>query len=315
MTSESTPSRSAFVSARTLGVVAVALALCAAMTVWHSVRRAGRRPGGTPRGIVALSPALTDLLFQMGAGEQVVGIASYSHLPAGQTRPVVGDYLRVDREQILRLNPAVIVTQNDHELLRQLENDHHIRVERIAIETVDDVRAALVRLDGIAGGDGGAKRVRRMDADLAAVRAAVADCPRRRVLLTMGRDPIQPIGRGTFLDDLLAIAGGTNVMSVRGYPPRFNDEQIAALRPEVIVDIADALVGSPEAALRARQEAWNSLGDVPAVREGRVYVLNDATITIPDARLGATAGKLARAIHSEAFAIGATRPNEAGGRP
>ncbi|MDD4892199.1 MAG: hypothetical protein PHU85_19940, partial [Phycisphaerae bacterium] len=158
-----------YVSVRGLAIVALALTIVAAGVVAYSVRRTislrSQRPAA-PKGIIALSPALTDLLFQMGAGDQVIGVAGYSHLPPGQSRPIVGDYLRGGREQILRLRPAVVVTQFDNELLRQLERDEHIRVERMPIETLADIRRALLELDRIAGGDGGAKLTRQIDRQL-----------------------------------------------------------------------------------------------------------------------------------------------------
>ncbi len=126
------------------------------------------------------------------------------------------------------------------------------------------------------------------------------------VLLVTGRDPIYAVGRDTFLDELLTVAGGRNVAADAGfvrYDAALNDEQVTRLAPEVIIEVAADLERPGPEELARRQRAWRNL-DVPAVRAGRVVVLADPSITIPGAHVGRTAMLFARAIHPEAFAAG-----------
>ncbi len=302
--------RGGYVTVRALAIFAVAAALLAAGVAGVSIYR-GRSLKPRREGIISLSPALTDMLFRIGAGEQVTGVSEFTHLPDGVKRPVVGDAMRINRELILWLRPrAILIQQQPTDVLKLLASDDGIPVEPFRIEMLEDLRAALRRLDAIAGTDGSGAVIADIDGRFDAVRRGVAGRNRPTVLLAIGRDPVMAAGRGTFLDELIEIAGGRNVVKL-GHYTSLNDEQVAQLAPQIIIDVVeDAWAGDADK-VAERQRVWAKLA-VPAVRAGRVHVLPDSTVTIPGAHVGRTARKLAELIHPDielpADPAPATRP-------
>lgn len=313
-----------YISMRMLVVVTCCLVVAAGIIVGVSLHR-GRSSEGehaatmpsageqaasnTQRGVIGLSPALCSLLFQVGAGDALVGVSSFFEQPPGFNLPVVGDNQRINREHALRLRPRVIVYQQDQtDTLRQLNKDG-VALEQFKIETIEDIKSAMRRLVEIAGvGDAG-PAIGRLEADLASARNAVADRPRRRVLLTMGR---YPIGRGTFLDECLTIAGGENVMEFTGYgsnphtAEQFYRLARGPLAPEVIIDMVEHPVGQADIAIH--KAAWAVFEAIPP---DRIHLVYDLSLTVPDGGVGRSALTLARLVHPEAFAS-ASQPDEPG---
>jgi iron complex transport system substrate-binding protein len=142
-----------------------------------------------------------------------------------------------------------------------------------------------------------------INATLNDVRRQVAGRDRPRVLLTINDEP-RGVGPGTFLDELITIAGGRNVIDfgAGGYPI-LNRELILRLQPEVIIDVvaSPTLLDRNAKTMIDRRSKWNRMGGVPAVENGRVYVVQDRLITIPGTHVGETGDKLARLIHPQAF--------------
>jgi iron complex transport system substrate-binding protein len=311
--------RCGYISLRALGVMSVALAAAAVAVVAVSLYRGAREPASTTqpanrltvRGapspaagdirIVSLAPAVTDMLFKISAGDKVVAISRWC--PEGIDRPRVGDQQSVSVEQVLGLDPDVILVQQDMTpRLRKLA-DAGIRVMDCRINTLGDVLSLLPRLGELTGSPAADRMLAEIRSTLADVRERVPGRDRPRVLLTINDEP-RAVAPGTFLDELIAIAGGENVIDFgHGGYPILNRELIIRLAPEVIIDI----VASPRPLDRnapvmiERRSKWQRMGGVPAVENGRVYVVQDRLITIPGTHIGETARKLARFIHPRAF--------------
>ena len=261
----------------------------------------GDRDAGGIR-IVSFSPALTDLLYDIGLGDHVVGVTRYCMPPAGCAPRVVGDRANVRAEPILSVRPDVLLIQqnpDDFGVLRGLAPD--LRIEHVRIETLADIAAAVERIALIAGrGDLGRRRKAEFQADLDAVRTRVAGMKPKSVLFVTGYDPPSTGGRGTFVDEMIGLAGGTNAASARGYAgwKKLNRENILAMKPEVLVCQVP-----PGDQARAR-EYWQTLDDLPAVRDREVFLVTDRRWTIPSMRSAELAGKLAEMIHGDRSSAG-----------
>jgi ABC-type Fe3+-hydroxamate transport system substrate-binding protein len=129
--------------------------------------------------------------------------------------------------------------------------------------------------------------------------------PRPKVLLILGRSPealtgMVAVGRDSYLNDLITIAGGINVLDEPGGPPypRISLENVLHLKPDVIVDVIDL---SATAAVRARRadasrELWRHFRTIPAVRSGRVYADAVDALVVPGPRVVDAAEWLAERI-------------------
>jgi iron complex transport system substrate-binding protein len=277
---------------------------CVLLVVLAAATAAGAAP---PSRIVSLVPAVTETLFAIGAGPQVVGVSSYDREPPEVRRlPRVGALMDPDLERILTLRPDLVVAYaSQHDLRSQLA--------RAGIDTFSYVHAGLAqvfetieRLGTATGQVDGARVVSaRLRQQLDEIGRRVTGRPRPSVLLVIGREPlslrnIYASGGHGFLHDLLERAGGDNVLAdVARESLQVSTEQVLARRPDVIVELrADAM---DDEALASERAAWSSLGIVPAVRSGRVHLLTGQELVIPGPRVGAAAERLSRALHPDAW--------------
>ena len=254
--------------------------------------------------IVSLVPAVTEMLFAVGAGPHVVGVSSFDREPPEVTHlPRVGALLDPDLESILSLKPdLVIVYGSQDELKTQLDRTgtpvfsyRHSGLQGI-FDTLHEVGQHAARIDAAEA------LVARIRADLAAVQKSVAGRPRPRVLLVFGRDPdtlrnVWASGGIGFLHEILGIAGGDNVMAdVRREGLQINVEQILARRPDVVLELrADARPDAEREALRT----WQTLSALTAVRKRRVYFLTGSEMVTPGPRIARAAERIARALHAK----------------
>lgn len=276
------------------GLAAAGVSLVLALTVTACGRRDAAAPAGSegphPR-IVAYSPALAALAFEVGAGDHVVGISRWSRLPAGIRRPVIGDAATADTERLLSVRPDLVLVQHADpalfEALRKIAPQ--VRVESFEIEALDDIPRAARRIAALTGApDRGEAPAAAFETHLARIRAAAGGRPAPRVLFVMGAERPAAAGPGTFLAGLIEVCGGTSVGGQLPGQGRWREtdlESILRAAPEVLICQANP---GGEAAARAHWMRWP---DLPAARAGRVFIVSDPDWTIPTLAL---AGKLDR---------------------
>jgi iron complex transport system substrate-binding protein len=250
-------------------------------------------PGNAPPRLASLAPALSHMLFAMGLGEQVVGVSRYCTLPEGEERPVLGDALTVSTEAVLASDPDVLLIQSDptkYEPLRRL--DPGLAIEHFSVETTADIVSALRRLGELAGQPAlGARHADTLEAGLEELRAQAQGAHRPRVLFVMGSEKPGSAGRGSFVHELIQLAGGENVAAELEGWPTLNLEYVLAAQPEVLVCWT-----TPQDAERDRQR-WLALEDLPAARDGRVHVVTETTWTLPTPTLLEHARQLSAWVH------------------
>jgi len=283
-------------------VVSVVLAVSAALTSGLASGQA------RPERIVSVVPALTETLFAIGAGDDVVGVGTFdTHPPEVATRPRVGGLLDPDMEQIFALRPDLVVFHGS-------QHDQIEQVTRAGIDTftyvhggVDDTLTVIRRL--------GARTDRQADAEqlaasiedrLAALRTRLAGRDRPRVLLVFGREPgslrnVYASGGTGFLHDMLEAAGGENVFAEL---PReslpLTSEAILTAAPDVIVELTydERMTAGSQASEIA---VWDRLSSLPAVRDRRVHLLLGNQFVQPGPRMADATEAIARALHPDAF--------------
>lgn len=272
-----------------------AVLLAAAVLLAGGCSKAPRQPGAARPRVVSYSPALTEMLFDMGLGDHVVGVTAFCELPPGQTRTVVGDLRAVNPERILSVRPdLVLIQQKTEDFTRVTEADPRIRIEHFTIETLGDIARALERVGRLVGEDQlGTDRRKRFEDSLAQVRRQVASLPAPRVLFLTQIDPPSVPGADSFIGEMIELAGGRDVAGKYKRWTRINVERIIVAKPEVIVCCA-----KPGKSGQVRDYLL-SLQGVPAVETGRLFVVTDRGWTIPSARLSQLAGKLAEMIHPQ----------------
>jgi iron complex transport system substrate-binding protein len=273
-------------------LAASALLACCSRGTGPTTAQAG------PKRVVSFSPAITQMMFDMGLSEQVVGVTRLCELPAGAERPRVGDALSFNSEAILAVRPDVILTQTAAAKFQGvLDVDSHVKVVPLSIESLSDIPAAMLKI----GQELGCEKVARRKADafnraIQAVEQRIRILPRKRTIFVMGTDRPTAAGAGTFVADMIAAAGGVNVGAAISGQTIWRPAQIEAViaaRPDVL--ICQVSPGR-EAAAKAYWMQWK---DIPAATVGQVYVVSDPDWSIPGPNLARLLPKLAAMIHGE----------------
>jgi iron complex transport system substrate-binding protein len=257
--------------------------------------------------IVSIAPAVTEMLFAIDAGAQVVGVSSFDRFPPEVLPlPKVGALIDPDTERILSLRPDLVVFYGSQtEELARFEaagirtySYRHTGIEGV-FQTITDLAALTNRADE-AG-----RVVSGIRAQLDAVRARVAARDRPRTLLVFGRQPgtlqgLYASGGLGFLHEMLEIAGGTNVFAdTTRESVQPSHEALLAIAPEIVVEIASEPRATSE--IERDRQLWQRLGSIPAVRDDRIRVVAGSHLVVPGPRLGRAVEELARALHPDAF--------------
>ena len=260
-----------------------------------------------PRRIVTIAPNAAEVICALGAGEAIVGVSKFCvYPPELVSRPRVGGLFDPNLEKIVALRPDLIVLRGHNEEVEQLCKARGIRVFQDRTEKLEDVTNNVKALGRLLHREEQAQQlVGDYEARLAAVRARTAPLKRPRVLLTVSRNAdelanILTAGKGAFLDEMVTIAGGTNVFGHVDAPyPQVALEEIAARRPEVILEMMPEAEPGEEANQR-RLAQWQSLATIPAVATGRIHFITDDHALIPSLRYVEIIERVSRLLHPEA---------------
>lgn len=256
-----------------------------------------------PRRVISLVPAVTEMLFAIGAGSQVAAVSSYDQDPPEvKALPRVGALLDPDVERILSLRPDLVITYGS-------QTDLQVQLARAGIPFFDYRHAGLATITATMRALGARTQHAReaeaaalgIESRLAAIRAANAGRPRPRTLLVFGRERgtlrnVYASGGRGFLHDMLEAAGGVNVFAdVDRESVQASTELILARAPDVILEMRSADVLTTEEATR-EAASWASLASVPAVRQTRVVVLTGRGLTVPGPRVADVVQRMADAL-------------------
>ncbi len=272
-----------------------------------------------PARIISLAPSVTENLFTIGAGARVVADTIYCKYPQkALTLPKVGGYTDPDTEKVLSLKPDLVIAAYG----TRSDIIDHMRTMGLSVLTVDDMNldgidASLKLIGRMVGCSAAANRVvARLDARRAAVQkqtAHLSAAQRPGVLFLFSFDDLYTAGSGSYIDQMIQVAGGQNIAAATRLPwPQLSMETVVAANPQVILVLAGRMEGGKKFPLTAPRalatlrgkSAWRGIA---AVKNGRVVVLHDDDVTLPGPRLLNGLEAIARAVHPELFPGGGGR--------
>lgn len=235
-----------------------------------------------PQRIISLTPHLTELLFAVGAGGQLVGVDSASdYPPAALALPRIGDFSRVNLERVLAARPDLVVAWSggnraaDIHQLKQLG----LRVMLTDARRLDDV-ARLLRLLGQATGHAaeGEAAARSYEARLRGIRLGQPTGIRPLAVFYQVWDrPLMTVGGGHWISDALVLCGGRNVFGdLHAASPVVSREAVLLRAPEVVVGGTDA----PD-----MRRQWQRFEHLPAVKNNAFVRVNADLLHRPTPRL------------------------------
>jgi iron complex transport system substrate-binding protein len=256
----------------------------------------------SPERIISLAPNITEILFTLGLDREIVGVSTHCNFPeAAKRKPRVGSYISLDFEKILSLRPDLVLATGAGNTIEMVE-----RLEKLGFPTYviypknfDGILASIRHVGQILGRDKEAQEiVSNMQARRQRVIELTRGLPRPRVFLQIGEAPIVTVGKGSFADDLIHLAGGENITAGDGKMyPRLGLEEILRRAPEVIIISSMNPRGSYDKVL----QEWARWKTIPAVQNGRIHLVDSDLIDRPSPRIIDGLEEMARIIHPEKF--------------
>jgi len=249
--------------------------------------------GARPQRIVSLSPATTEILFALGAGPRLAGRTHWdASPPAALSVPDLGDGIRPSVETILAARPDLVIlyASEENRPAAAALRAAGVRVVTLRMNLIAEFRRATAVLGAVVGADSVARVVTdSVTRTLERVRVATRALPHPSVFMPAYQAPLLTIGGGSFLSELVTIAGGRNVFGDLAAPsPQISFEEVLRRNPDVVLT-------NPSVVTSLRNEPrWRSL---PAWRAGRVLIWDTTLVTRPGVKLGEAAVSLARLLH------------------
>lgn len=255
-----------------------------------------------PLRIVALAPSITEIVFALEQQYRLKGVTRYSDFPADANRyPKVGSYVHLDVERIVALQPDICIGIKDGNpitVVRQLE------AMSIPFFGVDPKDLTSVMESILAIGDllGATEKAQSIVADMRGRVAAVTQKTKQvtkkpGVFVQIGISPIVSVGNETFINELITLAGGTNVAAGTNPYPRFSREQVISLGPDVMV-ISSMARATIFEQVKAQWMQWPA---IPAVRNQAIHIAPSNIFDRPTPRLVVGLELMARYIHPQLF--------------
>lgn len=253
-----------------------------------------------PERIISLAPSHTEILYALGLGDKIVGVTAFCDYPAEALElEKVGDYMGINFEKIIELEPDLIVNygQLDDDASK-IYSDAGIPVLSFLPESIDEVINTIKQIatatDTVEEGDA---LVKSMEDHRDEIVAKVQTVDTVKVFYEIWHDPLMAAGAGSFMDSLINLANGTNVASdAEGAYPSYDIEQLVENDPEVYLtanDLPDKTVESISA--RPGYE------DISAIKNGDIHILDGNISSRPGPRIVEGLELVARAIHPEVF--------------
>ncbi|HHY46946.1 MAG TPA: cobalamin-binding protein [Firmicutes bacterium] len=236
-----------------------------------------------PRRIISIAPSNTEILYALGAGDRVIGVTTAcDYPPEARQKEKVGD-VNLNFEKIVSMRPDVVLG------VASLQGAAIERLRRLGIpvvavdpKTVDEVLGAIELVGRVVGAD--RERVQslikalvgRKERVLAAT-SRIPETARPRVFVEIWHEPLMTAGPGTFVDEIIQLAGGKNIAFDSGNPwPQFSEELLIERDPEIIVLTCHNLE-------QVMSEAsWQGIS---AVKNRRVYEIDPDILVRPGPRL------------------------------
>ncbi|WP_426253721.1 ABC transporter substrate-binding protein [Paenibacillus pabuli] len=257
-----------------------------------------------PAKIVSVSPAETESLFALGLDEQIVGVSDYDDYPEAATKkPKMGGITKPNEESIIAAEADIVFTgiSMSEESVKKLR-DLGITIFKTNPKSVDDVMTNIETFGKITDHQEKAQEIiTQMKQDVSDVTEAVkAVKPEEKKKVYVEFSPGWTVGKGEFMDELITLAGGTNIASDKDGWYEINEENVIASNPDVILyanDVIDENSKTLDQIIKARS-GWDQ---ITAVKNDAIIGLDANLLSRPGPRVTQGLVEVAKAIYPDQF--------------
>lgn len=238
-----------------------------------------------PQRIVALSPSAGEILFAMGAEEQIAAVSEFTdYPPEAASKPVVGgfDGKTLSMESILGFKPDFLyLTDGMHNFLIEQLDSYGIKYYLSKGDSIKAVMQEILDIGILTGHEAKAKEVvSEMEKKLNAVKTSSSTSSSRKLYYEVWNAPFMTAGSRSFINDIIFTSGAQNIFAdIDEAYPIVSEETIIARQPEYI--LIPASCGITLEAVKAR----NGWASIPAVKNNKIFLIDDNVYTRPGPRV------------------------------
>ena len=255
-----------------------------------------------PKRIVSLAPNITEILFSLGLDEEIVGVSIHCNFPEKAKNKVrVGSYISLDFEKVTSLKPDLIIATGVGNTRDMVDRLGKLGFQTYVIypKNFEDILKSIAHIGQVVNREKEARMIiEGMRKRSQRVIELTKGLPRPKVFIQIGDAPVVTVGQGSFADDLIRLAGGENIAKKeKEVYPRFGMEEILKRSPEVIV-ISSM---NPKGDYQKILQEWTRWKTIPAVKNGRIHLIDSDLLDRPSPRIIDGLEELARVLHPERF--------------
>ena len=234
--------------------------------------------------IVALAPHIVENLYSAGAGDKLVGVVSYSNFPdEAKNVPEVGTYNAFSLEQVLALNPDLVVMWGSGNGMQTLSTFEALGIPVYVSELrqLSDVPKSIRNLSQLAGTPAiGEAEASRIETELNALHRRYGEKRSLSVLYQIWNDPLQTVNGEHLISEIISLCGGYNIFGdARSLAPRVSIESVLLRDP-------DAIVASGMGEARPEWlDQWRAYPSLTAVADEALFFVNPDHLQRPSARI------------------------------
>jgi iron complex transport system substrate-binding protein len=290
----------------TLLIIAIGCLLCISGLYWGAASQKTLRLAKTtssPERIVSLAPNLTEILFALGLGENVVAVSNNCDWPAEAAgKKKVGTFWQPNIEAIITSKPDLVITEwfEQQKAVADTLNRLGYKVLTLKIEEIEELFTAIQKIGAAASCS---KRAEKIAGD---IRKKIDDLQSKyslankvRTLWVVQVEPLRVVGRNTFINEMIELAGGENAIgpTISQYP-QIGTEELLACGAEVIIQSAMGM-DNPDRQQQAAEAFWSKFAALPAAKNNRIYVVNPDTVSRLGPRLPQGIKMIAGYLHPD----------------
>ena len=254
-----------------------------------------------PKRIISVSPSATEILGVIDADSMLVGVSLYSYYPPSiKDLPKVGSYVKPNIEQIISLNPDLVVMsyegapRSDVNHLRRLD----LNVAVLRSENFSDIIKNINLLGEVLGHQKEAKEAAgNLEGRYKQIRSLVQGMPNPRAFYSIALNPITSVGAKSFINSLIHDAGGINIAGdIDQAYPRLTIESVIAMSPDVMI-FSSGMGNALD--MENQMPFWKRWKSIPAVRDQRFVEVDHDIINRSGPRVVQALASIAQQLHPE----------------
>lgn len=246
--------------------------------------------------IISLAPSNTEILFAIGAGEKVIGVTTYDDYPEEALAiEKIGDFNGINIERIIELEPDLVINYGDgitEENQRLIEAG--IPIAGFEPESIEEITDVIIRIGVLTGN---AEEASALAEDMIdrknEIIEKLKDVDQKKVFYEVWHEPLMAAGPGSFVDELIILAGGENIAAdADSEYPQFDLEQLIERNPQVYITANDL----PEKTIESIKER-PGYAEIDAVKEDQLYLVDGNIMSRPGPRIIQALELIVESIH------------------